>query len=486
MKTYTVILFILLFTILSGFNTDIADASSHCTVSWAGGYCSTASCNTDCSKICSEISTCESWKCTQEGSDPVCAGPLQVCRITLCASQAPTPTKTPTPTTPPGEPTNTPAPTATPGGPTPTPTSPTGSCPIIFTPSQVDNEYNTDITIEIPNSSTCKFQIETEDTEAIDYTTFFCYEPNLGGSRNVCAPQSTTKAKDSKTLISKLDLITSDLGDKKYGSWYVTICLSRNKDDCKKNKNILTTGSISVLADTPPSDLPTIDINDQTKCIFKVGDSVTLTAKNINPGKVYQWWWNGNWGIHEIGKATGTSLIFTIPGSETTEAGVRNVCVEDTDGNRTRGQSQHCISLEFTAATPTGDTSCQAKNSGTDYFKLHEDDPLNPLPPCAEWKDPNNKEICLSIDTAVGPIKTDPKDFVTNIYSLVLGLAGGIALILILISGYRFIASHGNPEALQGARDQLISAIIGLLFIIFSFVILQVIGVDILHIPGFG
>jgi len=43
-----------------------------------------------------------------------------------------------------------------------------------------------------------------------------------------------------------------------------------------------------------------------------------------------------------------------------------------------------------------------------------------------------------------------------------------------------------HPEALKDARDQLISAIIGLIFIIFSLVILQIIGVDILRIPGFG
>ncbi len=93
--------------------------------------------------------------------------------------------------------------------------------------------------------------------------------------------------------------------------------------------------------------------------------------------------------------------------------------------------------------------------------------------------------VCREVNTAIGWISTDPKNFVTRVFSIVLGLAGGIALILIILSGYRFMASQGNPEALQEARGQLISAIIGLLFIILSFVILQVIGVDILHIPGF-
>ncbi len=68
---------------------------------------------------------------------------------------------------------------------------------------------------------------------------------------------------------------------------------------------------------------------------------------------------------------------------------------------------------------------------------------------------------------------------------VILGLAGGIALLLIIYSGYKLMTSQGNPEAIQGARETLPSAIVGLLFIIFSMVILQVIGAGILGIPGF-
>ena len=139
--------------------------------------------------------------------------------------------------------------------------------------------------------------------------------------------------------------------------------------------------------------------------------------------------------------------------------------------------------------------------------------PTPPLPPCAQWEGLNedgeyvpisperideykdkegeveasrNNLKCVAINTAIGEISTEPQGFVKRIFSLVLGIAGGIALILIIISGYKFMASQGNPEALTGARDQLTSAVVGLLFIIFAFVILQVIGVDILKIPGFG
>jgi hypothetical protein len=47
------------------------------------------------------------------------------------------------------------------------------------------------------------------------------------------------------------------------------------------------------------------------------------------------------------------------------------------------------------------------------------------------------------------------------------------------------MTSQGNPEKVQAAREQLTSAIVGLLFIIFSLAILTIIGVDILKLPGF-
>lgn len=114
---------------------------------------------------------------------------------------------------------------------------------------------------------------------------------------------------------------------------------------------------------------------------------------------------------------------------------------------------------------------------------------LNDLPiPTGDptYINPNFKNRkCIAVNTAIGNISTEPQEFVKSIFNLVLGLAGGIALILIIISGYKFMASSGNPEATKAATEQLTSAIIGLLFIIFAFVILEMIGVDILKIPGF-
>lgn len=113
--------------------------------------------------------------------------------------------------------------------------------------------------------------------------------------------------------------------------------------------------------------------------------------------------------------------------------------------------------------------------------------PQDPIPPGPCSAGANSKGSCSKVDTGLGiSIGTDPQSLIQTLFGLILSFSGGIALLLIIISGYKMLASQGNPEALKGAREQLTAAIVGLLFVILALVILQVIGVDILHIPGFG
>ena len=109
--------------------------------------------------------------------------------------------------------------------------------------------------------------------------------------------------------------------------------------------------------------------------------------------------------------------------------------------------------------------------------------PTNP-PFCDQSGSGSN--IIYTCHTALGDIIASPQGFITRLFGIILSISGGIALLLIIISGYKILSSQGNPEALKGAREQLTAAIVGLLFIIFALVILEIIGVNILHIPGLG
>lgn len=66
------------------------------------------------------------------------------------------------------------------------------------------------------------------------------------------------------------------------------------------------------------------------------------------------------------------------------------------------------------------------------------------------------------------------------------GIAGGIAILLIIYAGYLIMTSAGNPQRVQAGKELLTAAIMGLILLLFGVFILQVIGVKILGIPGFG
>lgn len=89
--------------------------------------------------------------------------------------------------------------------------------------------------------------------------------------------------------------------------------------------------------------------------------------------------------------------------------------------------------------------------------------------------------------TGLGCIRTTPEGFIrSNVLGWGMGFAGGVALLCIFYAAFIMQTSRGNPERLKKAREYLNNCLIGLAIIIFSVFILQVIGLNILQIPGFG
>ncbi|MFH0863762.1 MAG: hypothetical protein V1858_01585 [Candidatus Gottesmanbacteria bacterium] len=99
-------------------------------------------------------------------------------------------------------------------------------------------------------------------------------------------------------------------------------------------------------------------------------------------------------------------------------------------------------------------------------------------------------ENCLKQDnktyTALGCLPTDPSAFIGWFLTAAIGIAGGIAFLLIIYGGFKVLTSAGNPENLNEGKDIIIAAIAGVLMIVFSVLLLKIIGTDILKIPGFG
>lgn len=92
----------------------------------------------------------------------------------------------------------------------------------------------------------------------------------------------------------------------------------------------------------------------------------------------------------------------------------------------------------------------------------------------------------VGIMTAFGCLPTDAGKLVTTIIGWAIGLAGGIAFLLILFGGITIITSAGNPERMNQGKEIITSAIVGLLLIILSVFILKILGVDLIGIPGFS
>lgn len=104
---------------------------------------------------------------------------------------------------------------------------------------------------------------------------------------------------------------------------------------------------------------------------------------------------------------------------------------------------------------------------------------------CVDPKNNGAPNATPGVWTAIGCITTDPNNLLSTILRFALGIAGGIAFVLILFGGLQIMTSAGNPEQLNGGRELITSAIIGLIIVLFSVFLLQFIGINIIGIPGF-
>ncbi len=78
--------------------------------------------------------------------------------------------------------------------------------------------------------------------------------------------------------------------------------------------------------------------------------------------------------------------------------------------------------------------------------------------------------------TALGSIPTNITAFAKQFLSIAIGLDGGIALILLVYGSIRVLTSSGNQQSLATGRDIIIAAVAGLLFLIFSVLIIRALG----------
>ena len=82
---------------------------------------------------------------------------------------------------------------------------------------------------------------------------------------------------------------------------------------------------------------------------------------------------------------------------------------------------------------------------------------------------------CVDPASKVATLKCIPVLF-NNLISAALIFVGFTAVFFIVYAGFEFVTSGGDPKKVQGARQTMTFAIIGLLIVLFSFAILLFIG----------
>jgi uncharacterized membrane protein len=93
---------------------------------------------------------------------------------------------------------------------------------------------------------------------------------------------------------------------------------------------------------------------------------------------------------------------------------------------------------------------------------------LSPLA-FAQLSIPNSGGTGLPNDTSVSGL-------ILRIINIALTVAGLVAVLFLIIGGFRYITSAGNEETAEQAKKVIINAVIGIVVIILAFVIVRVIS----------
>lgn len=73
------------------------------------------------------------------------------------------------------------------------------------------------------------------------------------------------------------------------------------------------------------------------------------------------------------------------------------------------------------------------------------------------------------------PTFTNPAEYIVNIYNFAMGIAGLLAMVIIIFAGIKRIVSAGNPSQIGEANNMIINAAVGLALIAGAYIILKTI-----------
>jgi hypothetical protein len=192
--------------------------------------------------------------------------------------------------------------------------------------------------------------------------------------------------------------------------------------------------------------------------------------------------------------------------------GQATTCIQDSIGGvNTSACSNYTSNHINLGSGGSGTATCTATSQGT-YTFTHQWEPITSMSVGCDVCSPCQKSVTFTVgpvtssappppstggsmrgscgtdevDTAIGCIPYGTSNaLVTFLLRWGIGIAGGIAFILMIFAGFQIITSAGNPKRLSAGKELLVAALSGLLLLIFSAFLLKLLGKDILNLPGF-
>ena len=79
-----------------------------------------------------------------------------------------------------------------------------------------------------------------------------------------------------------------------------------------------------------------------------------------------------------------------------------------------------------------------------------------------------NTDVALAVDGAA-----QTESFIKNIVRALVGIAGAVAVVFMVVGGFHYITSSGHPEKLDKAKKTLLYAGIGLVIVLAAYSIVD-------------
>jgi cytochrome bd-type quinol oxidase subunit 2 len=96
---------------------------------------------------------------------------------------------------------------------------------------------------------------------------------------------------------------------------------------------------------------------------------------------------------------------------------------------------------------------------------------------CSGSLTPKQQLQCGACEAAGDNCPANPQNTVDNTIATVVNvlsyLVGAVAVVMLIIGGFRFVTSNGNAESTKGARNTIIYAIVGLVIVAIAQVIVH-------------